>query len=125
MQLAFGQRNMPIAMWIGGGAAGLHGQVQLPANRIIEARDALQVGHIGVVYGGVYLEMRVVGEVSAVELCRAIDLQLRRSFLDHRLLQRHFILRILHVARKMIDVDATRSRGRLRRRRGRSLGMQP
>src|SRR6476469_5360509 len=98
---------MPIAMWTDGGAAGLHGQVQLPANRIIEARDALQVGHIGIVYGGVYLEMRVVGEVSAVELCRAIDLQLRRSFLDHRLLQRHFILRILHVARKMIDVYAT------------------
>src|SRR5215469_3698168 len=92
-------------MRIVGGACSVQGEIQAAADWIIQTKRSLQLGHIGIVYGGFDLKLRVGREIAAIESSRAVDVKLRTSLLHNGVMQSHSGLRILHVSVQAIDMD--------------------
>ena len=97
---------MSRTVWIRFGPAGLNGEIQSAGHGIIHPSGALQFRNVRIANGSLHLERKVLGETSFLQRRRTIHLQVRGTFLNDPVMYGHTGGRVLHVAGKLIDVNA-------------------
>ena len=110
---------MTRAVRIGLGSGSLHREIQSAGHRIIQTGGTLQFGNVRIANRSLYLKRQVVGETSFLQRRRSIHMNVRATLFNYAVMYGNVRRGILHVAGKLIDMNAPRLCRCLWRRRRR------